>query len=137
MIVRHLSDAVDSERAVEGPTFVSRRLLLADDQVGFSFHDTVLYAGTATNIWYQNHVEAVYCIEGEGELEDLTNGVTHAITPGMLYTLDGHERHILRATTDLRMICVFTPALTGQEIHDDNGTYPLMEVASPSQEVSV
>lgn len=126
MIVRTLSDIEGTDRAVEGPTFVSRRLLLADDQVGFSFHDTVLYAGTTTNMWYANHVEAVYCIEGEGELEDLTDGQIYSIAPGTLYTLDGHEKHILRATTDLRMMCVFTPALTGQELHDENGTYPLL-----------
>jgi L-ectoine synthase len=38
--------------------------------------------------------------------------------------LDHHEAHILRATTDLRIICVFTPALTGQEKHDASGSYP-------------
>jgi L-ectoine synthase len=126
VIVRTLSDIDGTDRAVEGPTFVSRRLLLADDGVGFSFHDTVLYAGTTTNMWYANHVEAVYCIEGEGELEDLTDGAIYEIAPGTLYTLDGHEKHVLRATTDLRMMCVFTPALTGQELHDENGTYPLL-----------
>ena len=127
MIVRRLSETEGTDRAVEGPTFVSRRLLLAEDKVGFSLHDTVLYAGSTTNMWYQNHIEAVYCIEGEGELEDLTNGSIHQISPGTLYTLDGHEKHILRATSDLRMVCVFNPPLTGQELHDENGTYPLLE----------
>lgn len=126
MIVRTLADIEGTERAVEGPTFVSRRFLLASDGVGFSFHDTVLYAGTTTNMWYANHVEAVYCIEGEGELEDLVNDTTYQIAPGTLYTLDGHEKHILRAHSDLRMMCVFTPPLTGQELHDENGTYPLL-----------
>lgn len=127
MIVRHLDDLEGTDRAVVGPTFVSRRLLLADDEVGFSLHDTILHAGTATKIWYQNHVEAVYCVGGEGKLEDQDNGETHEISPGTMYTLDGHERHILHATTELRMICVFTPALTGQELHDENGTYPLIQ----------
>ncbi|MFP3905483.1 MAG: ectoine synthase [Acidimicrobiales bacterium] len=126
MIVRTLADIEGTDRAVEGPTFVSRRLLLAGDGVKFSFHDTVLYAGTVTKMWYQNHVEAVYCIEGDGELEDLDNEKVYEIGPGTLYTLNGHERHILRANSDLRMICVFTPALTGRELHDENGTYPLI-----------
>ena len=126
MIVRRLSDTHGTPRPVEGPTFESRRLLLADDRVGFSLHDTVLHAGTTTTMWYRNHVEAVYCIEGEGELEDLTDGTVHRIEPGTLYTLDGHERHVLRAHTDLRTVCVFTPPLTGQELHDEDGTYPLL-----------
>ena len=127
MIVRHLTDIEGTDRAVEGPTFVSRRFVLADDKVGFSFHDTVLYTGTVTKMWYQNHIEAVYCIEGEGELEDLDNETTYRIEPGTLYLLNGHERHILRATSDLRMMCVFNPPLTGNELHDENGTYPLLE----------
>lgn len=127
MIVRHLDDIAGTDRDVVGPTFVSRRLLLADDDVGFSLHDTVLHAGTTTKIWYQNHVEAVYCISGEGTIDDLTNGETHIITPGTMYTLDGHEQHLLHATSDLRVVCVFTPALTGQELHDEHGTYPLIQ----------
>ncbi|MGY6499870.1 MAG: ectoine synthase [Acidimicrobiales bacterium] len=126
MIIRHLNDTEGTDRWVEGPTFVSRRLLLADDQVGFSFHDTILYAGSTTRMWYANHIEAVYCIEGKGVLEDLVNGETHEVTPGMLYTLNGHEKHVLHATTQLRMVCVFNPPLTGGELHDENGTYPLL-----------
>jgi L-ectoine synthase len=138
VIVRRLHDIAGTERAVEGPTFVSRRFLLADDRVGFSFHDTILYAGTTTTMWYRHHVEAVYCIEGEGELEDLTDGTVHRIEPGTLYTLNGHERHVLRADTDLRMICVFDPPLTGGELHDDDGAYPLLtpEGAEGDTEVS-
>lgn len=125
MIVRRLEDVEGTDRDVSAPTFNSRRFLLRDDGFGFSFHDTVLYAGSETYIWYKNHLEAVYCIDGTGELEDLDNGVVHEIRPGTFYALDGHERHYLRATSDLRMMCVFSPALTGDEVHDDEGTYPL------------
>jgi L-ectoine synthase len=44
----------------------------------------------------------------------------------MFYTLDGHEKHWLRAHTDLRMICVFNPPLVGAEVHDEEGVYPLL-----------
>jgi L-ectoine synthase len=77
-------------------------------------------------IWYRNHVEAVYCIEGEGEIE-LSTGEIYPIRPGMLYALDGHEKHYLRANTRLRMVCVFNPPLTGREVHDQDGVYPLVE----------
>ena len=127
MIVRHLGDILGTEREVEAPTFSSRRMLLARDGVGFSLHDTVLPAGTETRMWYRHHVEAVYCLEGEAELENLEDGTTYTIIPGMLYALDGHERHVLRVRADFRAVCVFTPALAGSELHDDDGSYPLVE----------
>jgi hypothetical protein len=49
-----------------------------------------------------------------------------------LYVLDGNERHELHAETDLRMVCVFTPALTGREVHDADGAYPLLTDDAPS-----
>lgn len=126
MIVRSLDEISGTERDVEGPTFASRRFLLASDGVGFSLHDTVLYAGTVTEMWYQNHIEAVYCIEGHATLVDLETDEVHDIRPGTIYTLDGHERHTLTVHDDVRMVCVFNPPLTGGELHDDEGTYPLL-----------
>lgn len=126
MIVRQLEDVQGTDRDVEAPTFRSRRLLLAEDGMGFSFHDTVLFAGSETYIWYKHHLEAVYCMGGTGELEEVGSGEVHPIRPGTFYALDGHEKHYLRATTDLRMMCVFSPALTGAEVHDDEGAYPLL-----------
>lgn len=135
MIVRKLQDITGTEREVTAPTFTSRRFLLRRDDVGFSLHDTVLYRGSETFIWYKHHVEAVYCIEGEGELEVVPDGPVYRITPGTMYALDGHEKHYLRAKTDLRVLCVFTPALTGREVHDAQGTYPLIdEQAAPSSQ---
>lgn len=124
MIVRTLEEIMDTERAVSAETFTSRRFLLAKDGMGFSFHDTILYEGSETLIWYKHHLEAVYCIEGEGELEVLPDGPTYQIGPGTMYALNGHEKHLLRARKQLRMICVFNPALTGKEVHDKEGTYP-------------
>jgi L-ectoine synthase len=136
MIVRRLTDIVGTRRdvAAENGHWVSRRFLLADDGVGFSFHETTIFAGNETFIHYKHHVEAVYCVGGEGELEDLESGQVHKIADGTMYALDGHERHLLRARTDLRMICVFNPALTGREVHGADGAYPLPEPASTSAE---
>jgi L-ectoine synthase len=127
MIVRTLRDIIGTGRDVEAPNgnWVSRRLLLKEDGMGFSLHDTNVRAGTETHIWYQNHLEAVYCVAGRGEIEDLETGKTYPIRDGTLYALNGHERHYLRAFEDMRLICVFTPPLTGREIHNEEGTYPL------------
>jgi L-ectoine synthase len=126
MIVRSLKDIIGTERDVEAPTWKSRRFVLASEKVGFSMHDTVLYAGTSTDMWYANHIEAVYCIEGTGELVNRETGETHRLEPGTLYLLDGHEHHTVRAHTDLRTVCVFNPPCTGREVHDENGVYPLI-----------
>jgi L-ectoine synthase len=126
MIVRSIDELDGTDRDVEHGNWRSRRLLLARDGVGFSLHETVLYAGTETTMWYANHVEAVYCVEGEGELTDHETGQTHRITPGTMYLLDGHERHTLRVTRDLRTVCVFNPPVTGREVHDERGVYPLV-----------
>lgn len=126
MIVKHLEDIIGTEDDIDTPTWNSRRLLLKKDGMGFSLHDTIIKAGTETYIWYANHLEAVYCIEGEGEIEDLDNQVTYPIKPGMMYALNGHEKQYLRAKTQMRMVCVFNPPLTGREVHDENGVYPLL-----------
>lgn len=128
MIIRTLTDTVGTERDVSAPTWSSRRLLLADDGMGFSMHDTIMEAGTETEMWYQNHLEAVYCIEGDGTLEDRTTGEVHEISAGTLYALDQHDRHVVRARNRMRMVCVFNPPCTGQETHDENGVYPLLTV---------
>lgn len=126
MIVRTLSEVEGTDRDVKTPTWRSRRLLLARDGQPFSMHDTVLHAGTETAMWYANHVEAVYCVGGEGELVNDETGEIHPLRDGSLYLLDGHEHHRVRARTELRMVCVFNPPVTGQEVHDDDGAYPLI-----------
>jgi L-ectoine synthase len=124
MIVRTLGEVEGTERDVSAPNWRSRRLLLAGDGMGFSLHDTILHAGTETEMCYLHHVEAVYCIAGEGEVQVLPDGPAWPIAPGTLYGLDGHERHVLRAKTELRMVCVFNPPVTGREVHAENGAYP-------------
>jgi L-ectoine synthase len=130
MIVKHLNDIIGTKDDVDTETWNSRRLLLKKDGMGFSMHDTIIKAGTETTIWYKNHVEAVYCIEGEGEIEVVKDGTVYPIQPGTLYALDGHEKHYLRAKSDMRMVCVFNPPLTGQEVHDEEGVYPIIEEES-------
>jgi L-ectoine synthase len=127
MIMRTINRIKNTERevtAVNG-NWVSRRLLLVDDEMGFSFHETTIYAGTETMIWYKNHLEAVYCVEGEGEIETITDGEIYPIQPGTMYALNKHDKHYLRAfQNDLKLICVFNPSLTGDEVHDTDGSYP-------------
>jgi len=127
MIVRKLADTLGTDREVDVETWTSRRFLLKSDGMGFSMHDTIIKEGTETFIWYANHLEAVYCIEGRGEVELVDSGTIHPIEAGTLYALDGNEKHHLRAHTQMRMVCVFNPPLTGKEVHDKDGVYPLVD----------
>ena len=123
MIVRRMDDILNTERDVRGDVWASRRFLLAEDGVGFSLNETTVEAGTEQTMWYKHHIEANYIIEGEGTVEDVASGEVHPLKPGSMYTLDKHDKHILRAATCMRVVCVFTPALTGRETHDEDGSY--------------
>lgn len=129
MIVRNLNQARGSRRLVETEGWNSVRLLLKDDGMGFSFHITTIYEGADLPMHYKNHLESVYCISGEGSIEDLETGETHAIEPGVIYALDRNDRHVLRAKTEMVMACVFNPPLNGLEVHDESGAYPLQAEA--------
>ena len=99
--------------------------------MGFSFHETIIRAGTETRMWYKNHVESVYCVAGKGEIENLEDGKKYTIEPGFLYALNNHDRHVIRVTEDLRLLCVFNPPVTGREVHDKDGAYALVEDEEP------
>lgn len=129
MITRTFEEIQGTEREVqaENDNWTSYRLSLKDDNMGFSFHETHIYPGTKTHIHYQNHLETVYCIEGEGEVETIADGKIHPIRPGTIYILDKNDEHYLRAKKKMRLMCVFNPPLTGKEMHDENGVYPADE----------
>lgn len=123
MIVRDLNEARASDRLVTTGGWDSTRLLLAADGMGFSFHITRIFAGTTHEFEYKNHFESVYCVSGEGSIEDLASGTVHQIRPGVIYALDKHDRHRLSARTELVMACCFNPPVTGQEVHQADGSY--------------
>lgn len=125
MIVRTLSAAERTERRVVSQNWESTRMLLKSDNMGYSFHITTIYAGTETEMHYQNHLETVYCISGSGELLDRETGERHPIEPGTMYALDKHDRHTLIAHAEIKFACVFNPPLNGLEVHDASGSYPL------------
>jgi L-ectoine synthase len=126
MIVRNIDEIRGTAQEVAAPNWVSRRLLLAKDGMGFSFHETTIFAGTETHIHYRNHLEAVFCVAGEGEIETVADGRRYEIRPGVMYALDRHDEHYLRARSELKLVCVFNPPLTGREVHDEEGVYPLL-----------
>jgi L-ectoine synthase len=115
MIIR----SIDEVKTVEWGNGLSRRFLVEADGMGYTLTDTLVRAGTKSHLEYRNHLEACYCIEGSGEVID-TAGNSYPITPGVMYALDKHDPHWLVASPheDLRLVCMFTPALRGDEAHN-------------------
>lgn len=115
MIVRRLSEVT----TVEWGNGLSRRFLLESDGLGYTVTDTTVQAGTKSRLEYRRHLEACYCIAGKGEVVDM-DGNSFTIEPGTLYALDRHDPHFLVASADedLRLVCVFSPALAGEERHN-------------------
>lgn len=131
MIVRKLQDLIGTEFEVGGEDkgWTSRRLLLKDDGMGYSVHDTVIHEGAELTMHYKNHLEAVYLTEGSGEIVDLDTGETHQLEKDTIYALNKNDKHVLKANkgSHMRMVCVFNPPVTGKEVHDETGAYPADE----------
>jgi L-ectoine synthase len=115
MLVRTLSNA----RTVDWGNGLSRRFLMKSDGVGYTLTDTLIRAGSRSRLRYENHIEACYCIEGAGWVID-SDERRYRIEPGTLYALDERDAHCLVADDeqDMRLVCVFAPALEGDETHD-------------------
>lgn len=129
MVVRTIDEIRGTEREVHGEGFTSLRLLLARDGMGFSVHKTVIPKGGPYHWHYTHHLEACYCVEGSGILTNLETGKTYAIIPDTIYVLDKHDDHTFRALSDIVLISIFNPPVTGQEVHNADGSYslPLIE----------
>jgi L-ectoine synthase len=123
MIIKTTDGIRGTKGEVKTEAWASYRLLHAEDGMGVTLTDAVLEPGLHRPWWYKNHLEAVYCLEGEGTLEDLTTGEIHVIKPGTLYALNKHERHRLNVTSRMRVVCTFVPPLVGGELHDADGSY--------------
>jgi L-ectoine synthase len=119
MFVRSIAELRGTEREVEWGNGLSYRLLVAADGMGFTVCHTIVRAGTEALLEYRNHLEACYCIAGEGEVEDM-DGHKFPIKPGDIYVLDKHDKHYLRGGSreDLVLVSVFNPPLKGTERHN-------------------
>lgn len=119
MFVRSLDDVERTERFVDWGNGTSHRLLTQSDGMGFTVCHTVVRRGSESLLHYRNHLEACYCIDGNGEVEDMAGNV-YPIRKGDIYVLNDHDRHLLRASrkTDLVLVSVFNPPLEGTERHN-------------------
>lgn len=127
MIIADKAKLTGTARDAQGAGWESLRLLVRSDGMGFSMTETRVLPGAVLRLQYNNHIEACYCIGGVGEVVELSNGVIHAIHAGVLYAPNTHEQHEVRVPEGgeaLHLICVFSPALEGDEVHGPDGSYP-------------
>ena len=118
MIIRNVADVIGTARDVHGDGWKSRRLVLAGEGADYSVHETTLEEGIRLRFEYERHRETVYCVEGEGTLQDVGADQVVTITPGCLYSAGVGEEHVITAHTEMKLVCVFTPALSGTEEAD-------------------
>ena len=122
MFVRSLNDVEKTDYFVDWGNGTSHRMLTEADGMGFTVCHTVVKKGSESLLEYRNHLEACYCIGGEGEVEDM-NGNVYPIKVGDIYVLNQHDKHDLRGgkDTDLILVSVFNPPLKGTERHNLKG----------------
>lgn len=111
--------AKDEVPAVQWGNGTSYRLLNRDDNMTFGVAHTIVNAGTSSKLRYDNHLEACYCISGQGTVTSADGQTVLEITPGVLYALNEHDAHVLAADAneDMHLISIFSPALAGTESH--------------------
>ena len=130
MIIRKTKE-LESNRVIKCPKdgFVSNRILLSEDNMGYSMTKTIIEPNGKHFWWYKNHLESCYCISGKGILT--VGGKEYKIEPDSTYILDKNEKHYFEAIETVTLICVFNPPLTGSEVHNSEGFYDLPEYKSP------
>lgn len=124
MKVINANDFKGSELDVQFTGGHSYRMVTAMEGLGFSVNKTFIPVSSEAHLWhYKDHKEVCYCIEGKAIATDLETGIVYDINPDSAYLLPNHERMTFQALTDVVMISIFNPPLTGKETHDAEGGY--------------
>ena len=126
MIIADKTELEGTERDAAGAGWTSLRLLVKSDGMGFSMTETKVLPGAVLRLEFKHHIEASYCIGGTGMVREVASGAEHIIKAGVLYAPnahDKHEVHVPEGGEALHLICVFSPALQGDEVHGPDGSY--------------
>ena len=123
MIVRH-EDQLPETQYAKTDHWESFRIFVKGDDLGCSVHKCINRANTEHILWYKYHKEIVVIVDGIAEIVNLATGETFRLGKGAAYAMTG-ERHLFRAITQVTSYCVFLPGLTGNEVPDEDGAYPL------------
>lgn len=120
------TEQLPDDRKVEFHAGVSNRLLLADDGMGYTLTKTIIQPSAGKLFQqYRHHLESCYCVSGRATLTDGETGEEFEIIPDVTYVLDKNDAHWFEAHEETVLICVFNPPLVGNEVHDEDGSYPI------------
>lgn len=128
MKIIKLEKIKNTAREVKCPKggFVSNRILLEEDGMGYSLTKTVIPAKGKQHWHYKKHLESCFCVSGKGLLtwsENKNTDYQAIIEPDTAYVLDQHDDHYFEALEETVLICVFNPPLKGREVHQEDGSY--------------
>lgn len=125
MRVINENNLLGTDRDVKFKEGRSIRMILEKDNMGFSFHKTIIPKGNKGHWHYKHHKESCYCIKGKGVLINLETKEKHYINVGDIYILDNHDNHTFESLEDVVLISVFNPPICGNEIHQGDGSYKI------------
>jgi ParB-like chromosome segregation protein Spo0J/quercetin dioxygenase-like cupin family protein len=119
------TNELDAERIVNCPKggFISNRLLLESDGMGYTMTKTVIPVNGKQFWHYKSHLESCYCVSGKATLTNALTNEEFTIEADTTYVLDKNDPHYFEAHEETILICVFNPPLTGREVHHDDGSY--------------
>jgi L-ectoine synthase len=116
---------IGTERDVKFSEGRSIRMILKRDNMGYSFHKTIIPKGQKGLWHYKYHKESCYCIKGKGVLTNLETKEVFEINVGCIYLLDKHDKHTFEALEDVVLISVFNPPIKNNETHQKDGSYKI------------
>ena len=126
MFVKRLDDlrAAGEEKIVANGGARTVRVLCQRDELGFSLSDVHVAAGRSNDLWYKNHWEVNYVLDGRAKITDLKTDEVTSIDQWFLYVVGPDDPHRFEALTDVHVISLFDPPLTGEEVHNADGVLP-------------
>ena len=125
MKIRTVEEVENTDRDVMFTGGYSKRLILKEDGMGFSFMKTIVPKGGPHHWHYKHHLESCYCIQGKGILTNLDTKEVFNIEVDTVYSLDDNDNHTFEAIEDVILMSVFNPPVTGLEIHQEDGSYKI------------
>ena len=69
--------------------------MLADDRLPFSVHEAIVAGGQTMRFTYRWHSATVYCIAGNGTVEDVAARAIVELAPGCLYSVGVGDDHVV------------------------------------------
>ena len=125
MIVRNITEQTKTGHLhqVAFGNMETVRLILAEDQAGFSISEVKVTRPMDVVLQYKHHIEANIFLSGGGTVENLSSGEIFEVHAGVTYIVFPQDRHRVKLSAGTRLICVFNPPLKGDENHNQEGGY--------------